>query len=45
MQAHVAQFEADGRATVPLICTIDSDGRTAVTFEGDYVVRRQKHSG
>jgi thioesterase domain-containing protein len=45
MQAHVAQFEADGRAAVPLVCTIDVDGRTAVTFEGDYVVRRHKHSG
>jgi thioesterase domain-containing protein len=45
MQAHAAQFEADGRATVPLVCTIDVDGRTAVKFEGDYVVRRHKHSG
>jgi thioesterase domain-containing protein len=45
LQTHMAQFEAAGRATVPLVCTIEVDGKTAVTFEGDYVVRRPKHSG
>jgi thioesterase domain-containing protein len=33
-----ASFAASGRASLPLVCTIDSDGKGAVTFEGKYVV-------
>jgi thioesterase domain-containing protein len=29
---------ASGRASLPLACTIDADGKAAVTFEGKYVV-------
>jgi thioesterase domain-containing protein len=29
---------AKGRATLPLLCTIDADGKRAVDFEGTYVV-------
>jgi thioesterase domain-containing protein len=43
-EASLARFEAEGRASVPLVCTIDLGGRTAVSFEGDYVVRTHKPS-
>jgi thioesterase domain-containing protein len=32
------QLGASGRANIPLVCTVDVDGRHAVTFEGSYVV-------
>jgi thioesterase domain-containing protein len=35
------QFAAKGRASVDLVCTIDSDDKPAVTFTGKYVVQAQ----
>jgi thioesterase domain-containing protein len=35
------QFAAQGRATLDLVCTIDSDDKPAVTFTGKYVVQAQ----
>jgi len=34
----LAQLAGSGRATLPLVCTIDQDDKRAVTFEGEYVV-------
>jgi thioesterase domain-containing protein len=39
----VDRFEAAGRATFDLVCTIDSDAKRAVTFNGKYVVHA-KHA-
>jgi thioesterase domain-containing protein len=33
-----AQLTASGRTRLPLVCTVDVDGKRAVTFEGTYVV-------
>jgi thioesterase domain-containing protein len=44
-ESSLEKFATEGRATVPLVCTIELEGRTAVTFEGDYVVRGHKPAG
>ena len=33
-----------GRASLPLACTIDQDGKRAVSFDGEYVVHLKKES-
>jgi hypothetical protein len=30
------------RASLPLVCTIEQNGKPAVTFEGEYVVHRKE---
>jgi thioesterase domain-containing protein len=44
IEAQLAGFAAEGRASVPLVCTIDMSGKRAVTFDGDYVVHRPKQA-
>jgi thioesterase domain-containing protein len=34
----LAPLAASGRASLPLLCTIDADDKVAVSFEGKYVV-------
>ena len=34
----LAPLALSGRASLPLVCTIDASGKTAVTFEAEYVV-------
>jgi thioesterase domain-containing protein len=43
IEAQLASFATDGRASVALVCAIDVNGKRAVTFDGDYVVHRPKH--
>ena len=38
VEQRLAGLAGSGRATLPLVCTIDQDGKRAVTFEGEYVV-------
>jgi thioesterase domain-containing protein len=38
----LAGLAASGRASLPLVCTIDQDGKRAVAFEGEYVVHRNE---
>jgi thioesterase domain-containing protein len=42
LDAALAQFEATGRATLPLTCMIDADDRLAVVFNGTYVVHAKR---
>ena len=43
LKAGVDEFEASGRASFDLVCTIDSGEKRAVKFDGRYVVRA-KHA-
>jgi thioesterase domain-containing protein len=38
LEESLAPLAVSGRASLPLVCTIDADGKPAVTFEGKYVV-------
>jgi thioesterase domain-containing protein len=38
VEQRLAALAASGRASLPLVCTIDHDGKRAVVFEGEYVV-------
>jgi thioesterase domain-containing protein len=38
VEQRLAGLAASGRASLSLVCTIDHDGKRAVTFEGEYVV-------
>jgi thioesterase domain-containing protein len=38
VEQRLAGLAASGRASLPLVCTIDQDGKRAVLFEGEYVV-------
>ena len=38
VRRRLAELARSGRASLPLVCTIDQDGKRAVTFEGEYVV-------
>jgi thioesterase domain-containing protein len=42
LERGLADLAASGRASLPLVCTLDQDGRRAVTFEGEYVVHKRK---
>jgi thioesterase domain-containing protein len=44
VEQRLAELAASGRASLPLVCTIDQDGKRAVTFEGEYVVHRKGES-
>lgn len=39
----IEEFQATGRASLPLTCTFDSGDRPAVTFTGTYVVHAARH--
>jgi thioesterase domain-containing protein len=41
VERRLAGLAASGRASLPLVCTIDHDGKPAVIFEGEYVVHRK----
>jgi thioesterase domain-containing protein len=41
VERQLAALAASGRASLALVCTIDQDGKRAVTFEGEYVVHRK----
>ena len=41
VEQRLAGLAASGRASLPLVCTIDHDHRPAVIFEGEYVVQRK----
>ena len=41
LERSLADLRASGRMRLPLVCTIDSNGKAAVLFEADYVVRRK----
>jgi thioesterase domain-containing protein len=41
----LAGLAASGRASLPLVCTIDQDGKRAVIFEGEYVVHGKETPG
>jgi thioesterase domain-containing protein len=43
VEQRLAGFAQSGRASLPLACTIDQDGKHAVAFDGEYVVHR-KHA-
>ena len=43
LNAGLETFKASGRASFDLVCTIDSDNKRAVTFNGEYVVHA-KHA-
>ena len=43
LNAGLETFKASGRASFDLVCTIDSDNKRAVTFNGEYVVHT-KHA-
>jgi thioesterase domain-containing protein len=43
LDAAVASYSDSGRARLPLVCTIDSNGKRAVTFEAEYVVHARRH--
>jgi thioesterase domain-containing protein len=38
VEQRLAELAAFGRASLPLVCTIDQDGKRAVTFEAEYIV-------
>jgi len=38
VEQRLAALATSGRASLPLVCTIDHDGKRAVIFEGEYVV-------
>jgi len=40
--AGIEKLAASGRASFELVCTIESDGKTAVTFTGKYVVHAKR---
>ena len=42
IEQRLAGLAASGRASLPLLCTIDQDGKPAVIFEGEYVVHRKE---
>jgi thioesterase domain-containing protein len=42
VERRLAGLATSGRASLPLVCTIDQDGKRAVTFEGEYVVQTKK---
>jgi thioesterase domain-containing protein len=42
VERSLAGLAATGRASLPLVCTIDQDDKRAVTFEGEYVVHSKK---
>jgi thioesterase domain-containing protein len=42
IEQRLAGLAASGRASLPLVCTIDQDGKRAVIFEGEYVVHTKK---
>jgi len=44
VEQRLAALAQSGRATLPLACTIDQDGKRAVAFEGEYVVHLKKES-
>jgi thioesterase domain-containing protein len=45
LAAGLDELRSRGRASLPLVCTIDAGGKRAVTFEGTYVVHtREKGS-
>jgi thioesterase domain-containing protein len=44
LDTRLAKLAADGRAAVPLACTIDVGGKHAVSFEGEYVVLGPKRT-
>jgi thioesterase domain-containing protein len=41
VEQRLAGLATSGRATLPLLCTIDQDGKPAVIFEGEYVVHKK----
>jgi thioesterase domain-containing protein len=44
LDENLARLAASGRASLPLVCTIEADGKAAVTFEAKYVVHtRSEH--
>ena len=42
VEQRLAALAASGRASLPLVCTIDQDGKRAVSFEGEYVVHTRE---
>ena len=42
VEQSLAALEAQGRASLELVCTVDQDGKRAVTFDGEYVVHSKK---
>jgi thioesterase domain-containing protein len=42
LEPALAALAAKGRAMLPLLCTIDVDGKRAVDFEGTYVVNTKQ---
>ena len=44
VEQRLAGLTQSGRATLPLACSIDQDGRRAVAFDGEYVVHLKKGS-
>ena len=38
LASSLGDLGATGRASLPLVCTVDANGKRAVTFEGTYVV-------
>ncbi|HEX5049789.1 MAG TPA: YiiD C-terminal domain-containing protein [Gammaproteobacteria bacterium] len=38
LAASLDELRSRGRTSLPLVCTIDADGKRGVTFEGSYVV-------
>lgn len=39
LDERLAPLAVSGRASLPLVCTVDASDKTAVTFEGKYVVQ------
>ena len=44
IEQRLAELAKSGRASLPLACTIDQDGKRAVSFEGEYVVHTKEGS-
>ena len=42
VERRLAGLAASGRASLPLVCTIDQAGKRAVLFEGEYVVHTRE---
>jgi thioesterase domain-containing protein len=42
VERRLAGLATSGRASLALVCTIEQDGKQAVTFEGDYVVHAKE---
>jgi thioesterase domain-containing protein len=42
IERRLGAFAASGRTSVALVCTIEQDGKRAVTFEGEYVVHAKR---